>query len=148
TIHDPAKRREMLTFVVCGSGFTGIEMVGELIEWRDRLAKDHKLDPSEIRLMVIEAAPTILNLLGRKDADIAEKYMVKQGVEILKASPIVEVKEDCIVLKSGESIPTRTLIWTAGVKANSDTEDYGMQSARAGRLKVNEYMEADGLKDV
>lgn len=148
TIHDEAKRREMLTFAVCGSGFTGIEMVGELIEWRDRLAKDNKIDPSEIRLMVVEATPTILNLLNRKNADIAERYMIKQGVEILKSSPIVEVQADSIVLKSGEKIPTQTLIWTAGIKANSDTEEYGMEAARAGRLKVNEFMEAEGLKDV
>jgi NADH dehydrogenase len=60
----------------------------------------------------------------------------------------VEVKADRVVLKSGEEIPTHTLIWTAGVKANSDTKDYGMSQARAGRLKVNEYMEAEGLKNV
>ena len=51
------------------------------------------------------------------------------------------------MLKSGEEIPTHTLIWTAGIKANSDTKDYGMSSGRAGRLIVNEYMEAEGLKD-
>ena len=147
-VQDAAKRREMLTFAVAGSGFTGIEMVGELIEWRDRLAKDNKLDAEEIRLMVIEAAPTILNLLGRKDADVAEKYMVKQGVEILKSSQIVELKEQAVVLNSGEEVPTQTLIWTAGIKANSDVAEYGMDAARAGRLVVNEYMEAKGLENV
>src|SRR5690606_34727422 len=44
TVADEAKRRAMLTFVVCGSGFTGIEMVGELIEWKPRLAKEYKID--------------------------------------------------------------------------------------------------------
>lgn len=147
-VHDAAKRREMLTFAVAGSGFTGIEMVGELIEWRDRLAKDNKIDSKEIRLMVIEAAPTILNLLERKDADIAEKYMLKQGVEVLKSSQIVELKENAVVLKSGEEVPTQTLIWTAGIKSNTDAAEFGMESARAGRLVVNEYMEAKGLKNV
>ena len=61
--------------------------------------------------------------------------------------PIVEVKAESILLKSGEEIPTHTLIWTAGVKANSDTKDYGMSTGRAGRLKVNEYMEAEGLQN-
>ncbi|MCQ6274515.1 FAD-dependent oxidoreductase [Bacillus sp. V3B] len=145
--HDEAKRRAMLTFAVCGSGFTGIEMVGELIEWKIRLAKNNKIDADDITLYVIEAAPTILNTLERKDADKAEAYLVKQGVKILKDSPITEVKADSIVLKSGEEIETHTLIWTAGVKANSDTEDYGIPTARAGRLKVNEYMEAEGFED-
>ncbi|WP_138419986.1 FAD-dependent oxidoreductase [Aquibacillus sediminis] len=146
--HDEATRRAMLTFTVCGSGFTGIEMVGELIEWKERLAKEHKLNVEEISLYVVEAAPTILNMLDRKDADKAESYLVKKGVKILKNSPIVEVKPESIVLKSGEEVPTHTLIWTAGVKANSDTKDYGMSTARAGRLKVNEYMESEDYEDV
>lgn len=148
TVRDEQKRRAMLTFTVCGSGFTGVEMVGELLEWKERLAKDNKLDASEISLYLVEAAPTILNMLDRKDADKAERYMVKNGIKILKSSPIVEVKEDRVILKSGEELPTYTLIWTAGVKANSDTKDYGMETARAGRLKVNEYMEAEGLENV
>lgn len=147
-VQDVEKRKAMLSFVVCGSGFTGIEMVGELLEWKDRLAKDNKIDPKEIQLTVVEAVPTILNMLERRDADKAERYMVKKGIKILKSAPIVEVKDDRIILKSGEEVPTHTLIWTAGVRANSDTKEYGMESARAGRLKVNEYMEADGLKEV
>jgi len=146
-VQDPETRRSMLTFTVCGSGFTGIEMVGELIEWKTTLAKEYKLDEEDFTLYVVEAAPTILNMLDRKDADKAESYLVKQGVKILKNAPIVEVKAESILLKSGEEIPTHTLIWTAGVKANSDTKDYGMSAGRAGRLIVNEYMEAEGKKD-
>ena len=97
-----AKRREMLTFVVAGSGFTGIEMAGELLEWKTRLAKEHNVDENEVRLMVVEAMGTILNMLDRKQADKAEKYMVKKGMTILKNSPIVEVAPNKIVLKSGE----------------------------------------------
>ncbi|MCL1949668.1 MAG: FAD-dependent oxidoreductase [Turicibacter sp.] len=147
-VHDERKRQAMLTFAIAGSGFTGIEMVGELMEWRDSLAKTYKIDRNEIRLMVIEAAPTILNLLGRGDADIAEAYMQKEGVEILKNSMIVELKEDAVVLKSGEEVPTHTLIWTAGIKANTDVAKYGMEQGRAGRLAVNQFMEAKGLQNV
>ena len=145
---DVAKRKAMLNFVVCGSGFTGIEMIGELLDWKKRLAKDNKIDPSEINLMVVEAAPTILNMITRKDADKAEKYMSKKGIQLLKNSPIIAVEPDHIILKSGEKIPTHTLIWTAGVKANTDTEKFEMEAARAGRLVANEYMEAKGLENV
>jgi len=148
TIHDEKTRRAMLTFVVCGSGFTGIEMVGELVEWKYRLANENKMDEDEITLYVIEAAPTILNTLDRKGAGKAEAYLQKHGVIILKNSPIVEVTEDSILLKSNEEIATYTLIWTAGVQANQDTKDYGMSTGRAGRLKVNEFMEAEGLERV
>ncbi|MEG2708256.1 MAG: NAD(P)/FAD-dependent oxidoreductase [Vagococcus sp.] len=144
---DAEKRKAMLNFVVCGSGFTGIEMVGELIDWKEFIAKKNKIEPSEINLMVVEAAPTILNMLDRNDAGKAEKYLVKKGVKILKDTPIVEVAADHIVLKSGETIPTHTLIWTAGVKANSDAEEFEMESARAARLVANEFMQAKGYED-
>ncbi|EMF0086172.1 NAD(P)/FAD-dependent oxidoreductase [Enterococcus hirae] len=142
-----ALRKAMLTFVVCGSGFTGIEMIGELIDWKNRLAKDYKLDPSEITLIVVEAMPTILNMLDRNDAAKAERYLKKHKVELLLNAPIVEVAKDHIKLKDGRQIPTHTLIWTAGVKGTSDAADFGLESARGQRLVANEYMQAKGYED-
>ena len=145
---DAKKRKEMLTFIVAGSGFTGIEMAGELLEWKTRLARKYNVDESEVTLKVVEAMGTILNMLDRKQADKAEKYMVKHGMEILKNSPIVEVTENQVILKSGEKIDTRTLIWTCGIQANQDAKEYGLETARAGRLQTNEFMQAIGKKDV
>ncbi|WP_048948843.1 NAD(P)/FAD-dependent oxidoreductase [Enterococcus faecalis] len=144
---DAEVRKAMLTFVVCGSGFTGIEMVGELIDWKDRLAKDAKIDPDEITLMVVEAMPTILNMLSRNDAAKAERYLEKKNVQLLLNSPIVEVAADHIKLKDGSEVPTHTLIWTAGVKAISDAADFGLEAARGSRLVANEYMQAKGYED-
>ncbi|HBC8022187.1 TPA: NAD(P)/FAD-dependent oxidoreductase [Enterococcus faecalis] len=144
---DTEVRKAMLTFVVCGSGFTGIEMVGELIDWKDRLAKDAKIDPDEITLMVVEAMPTILNMLSRNDAAKAERYLEKKNVQLLLNSPIVEVAADHIKLKDGSEVPTHTLIWTAGVKATSDAADFGLEAARGSRLVANEYMQAKGYED-
>ena len=142
-----ALRKQMLTFVVCGSGFTGIEMVGELVDWKARLAKDYKLDPKEFTIMVVEALPTILNMLTRNDAAKAERYLNKKGVELVLSSPIVEVAADHIVLKGDRTIPTNTLIWTAGVKSNSDAADFGLESARGNRLVANQFMQAKGYED-
>lgn len=144
---DAAKRKAMLTFVVCGSGFTGIEMIGELIDWKDRLAQDYKLDPSEFTLKVVEAMPTILNMLNRNDAAKAERFMKKKNVELVLNSPIVEVDHDHIKLKDGSTIPTYTLIWTAGVKGTSDAADFGLEAARGNRLVANEFMQAKGYED-
>ncbi|MBW4112286.1 NAD(P)/FAD-dependent oxidoreductase [Enterococcus faecalis] len=144
---DAEVRKAMLTFVVCGSGFTGIEMVGELIDWKDRLAKDAKIDPDEITLMVVEAMPTILNMLSRNDAAKAERYLEKKNVQLLLNSPIVEVAADHIKLKDGSEVPTHTLIWTAGVKATSDAADFGLEAARGSRLVANEYMQAKSYED-
>lgn len=142
------KRKKMLTFVVAGSGFTGIEMAGELLEWKTTLAKEYRVDESEIRLLVVEAMSTILNMLDRKQADKAEKYMVKHGVEILKDSPIVQVTKESIKLKDGTVIPTETLIWTCGVQANQDLSDMDVEKSRAGRYSANKYMQSQGKENI
>lgn len=142
------KRKEMLTFIVAGSGFTGIEMAGELLEWKTRLSHEYNVDENEVKLLVVEAMSTILNMLDRGQAAKAEEYMKKHGMEILKDSPIVEVTPNGIKLKSGQEIPTKTLIWTCGIQANHEAAEYGLEKARAGRLATNEYMQAKGKENV
>ncbi|WP_040210535.1 FAD-dependent oxidoreductase [Clostridium polynesiense] len=145
---DQRLRREMLTFVVAGSGFTGIEMAGELLEWKTKLAKEYGIDINEVKLYVVEALGTILNMLDRKQADKAERYMIKHGVEVLKNSPIVEVTPSKIVLKDGSEISTQTLIWTCGIQANAQVAQYGLDRARAGRLQTNTHMQVVGKENV
>lgn len=146
---DPAKRKAMLTFTVCGSGFTGSELIGELIEYRDVLARDNKLDPSEITLQLVEAAPTIINMLNRTQAGKAAKYMEKHGVKIMTNSMITEVCEDHVNLKGKDPIPTYTLIWTAGVRANSIVKKFGIETnPRGGRLMANEFMQAKDCDNI
>lgn len=146
--HDVEKRKAMLTAVVSGAGFTGVEMVGELMEWKDRLAKDNKLNPDEFSLYLVEAAPKILNVVTEVEQAKAEKYMRKKGIQIITGNGVANVGKDAIELTDGTVIPTHTLVWTAGVKATSDVEDYGMESARAGRLVANKFMQAKGSEDV
>ncbi|MGO3380406.1 MAG: FAD-dependent oxidoreductase [Loigolactobacillus coryniformis] len=140
--HDEAKRKAMLTFVVVGGGFTGVETIGEMIDWRPILAKENKIDPSEITLILDEAVPTILNMLDRPDADLALRFMKKKGVDVRTSAPITEVGADYMTLKDGTHVPTHTVIWTAGLKANTDTAEFDMEQGRAGRLVTNEYMQS------
>lgn len=145
--HDADKRHAMLNFVVAGSGFTGIEMVGELIDWRRVVAQDYKLDESEITLNVVEMMPTILNTLDRKDADKVVKYLGKKNVNLLLNHTITEVAADHIKIKDGAAIPTHTLIWTTGVQGNTQASAYGLsESERGHRLTANSYMEAQGFE--
>ena len=144
---DEAKRRQMLTFVVAGSGFTGIEMAGELLEWKSTLAREYRVDENEIRIMVVEAMSTILNMLDRKQAGKAEKYMLKHKIEILKDSPIVEVTKESIKLKDGTKVPTETLIWTCGVQGKQDlNQDF--QFGKANRYKTNKHMQVIGRENI
>lgn len=146
--HDDAKRRALLTFTVIGAGFTGIEMIGELIDWVPILAKRYKLDSKEFSLKVVESMPNILNMVTEKEQTKARKYLEKKGVELILADGITSVEKDALHLSSGRVVPTYTSIWTAGVKANTDTANFGIEQARAGRLVANQYMEAQGKENV
>nr|SFZ87656.1 NADH dehydrogenase in cluster with putative pheromone precursor [Loigolactobacillus rennini] len=146
--HDAAKRKAMLTFVVVGGGFTGVETIGEMIDWRKVLAKENKLDPKEITLILDEAVPTILNMLDRPDADLALRFMRKKGVEVKTNAPITEVGADYMSLKDGTHVPTHTVIWTAGLKANTDTDDFQMEQGHGGRLITNQYMQSKQYNNV
>ncbi|MBY5035540.1 NAD(P)/FAD-dependent oxidoreductase [Streptococcus gallolyticus] len=146
--HDEAKRRALLTFTVIGAGFTGIEMIGELIDWVPILAKEFKLDEKEFSLKVVEAMPNILNMVTEKEQVKARKYLEKKGVELVLADGVTSVDEHALNLASGRVIPTYTSIWTAGVKANTDAADFEIEQARAGRLVANEFMEAKGKENV
>lgn len=145
---DEAKRRTMLSFVVCGAGFTGVEMVGELMEWIPRLAHDYKLNKDEFSLHLVEASPQILAMVTEKEQTKAMRYMQKKGINIHLGNPIVKVLSDSIHLASGEIMPTYTTIWTAGVQANGQAKEFGIEQARAGRLVANEYMQAKGHENV
>ncbi|MEG0325321.1 MAG: FAD-dependent oxidoreductase [Cellulosilyticaceae bacterium] len=146
---DANKRKELLTFIVAGAGFTGIEMAGELLEWKSVLAKKYHVDEAEVNLMVVEAASTILNMLDSKQAVKAEKYMAKKGIELLKNTPITEVQANSVTLKGGKKIKTDTLIWTCGIQSNQEGLEYGLETTgKVGRFKANEYMQAIGKENV
>lgn len=146
--HDPVKRRALLSFLVCGGGFTGVEMIGELVEWLPILAEEHKLNPDEISFHLVEAAPKILNTVTEKEQERAMKYMRKKGIDITLGGGIAKIAEDHIELASGKKIDTYTSIWTAGIKANTDASEWGVEQARAGRLVADQYMQAKGYDNV
>lgn len=145
--HNPAKRQAMLTIVVCGSGFTGAETIGELIDYKKVLAKRYRLDVNEIKVILVEAAPTIINMLDRTNAGHAEKYLKDNGIDIRVSSAITQVNPDSVEIKEQDPIATETLIWTAGVKTNHTADEFGIEAGRGGRLITNKYLQAQGFED-
>lgn len=141
TEEDPDKRKEYLTFVVGGGGYTGVEMIGELVEWVEDLCIDYNIKPSEVSLMVVEALPTILPTMSDSLIENATNYLKKKGVQILTNACIVNVTSNSITLESGETISTKTLIWTGGVQANSLVADSGLETGKRNKVVVNEFME-------
>ncbi len=146
---DPKERQKLLTFAVCGGGFTGVEMVGELGEAKYHLSEEYGVDVKEVKIYNIEALSRILNMLkDDRQVQKVEKRYKKLGVELLKDSPIVKIDHDQIILKNGDIIPTYTLVWTAGIKNNICAEKLGLEMGRGCRVTVNEYMQTTKYKNV
>jgi NADH dehydrogenase len=137
---DRDKRRRLLTFVVAGAGFTGIEMIGELLEYRDAMCKRLFLDPAESRVVLIEALPSILPILEAPLRDQAEAYLTKKGCEIHLGQAIVSAGSGVVSLKDGSAVETETFIWTCGVKGSSFAGSLGLPTGKRNRLLVDEEM--------
>ena len=114
---DPQVRKEMLTFVVVGGGFTGVEMIGELAEFTQQLCKEFYVDPSEVTAHVADMVDKILPILPEPLIRKAEKRSRKMNVNIITGSKITEVKPDGVTVGGGD-IKSRTVIWTAGVEGS------------------------------
>ena len=133
----------MLTFVIGGGGYTGVEMCGELIQWLPVLARRYKINKEEISLIIVEALPNILHTLKPKLAKIAEHFLMKKNVNIITNEPIVKCTADSITLKNGKTINTNTLIWTSGVQSNSFVKNTGLSLGDKNRIKVNKYQQVE-----
>ena len=148
---DDKVRQEMLTFVVGGGGFTGVEMMGELMEWVNRLCKQFEIARSEVKLYLVEGLPTILPILSDVSIRKAENFMKKHGVELITGAFITSVSPDSIAIKTGDeiaSIPTRTLIWTGGIQGNQFAVEQGAKPGKKGRILVNDFLEVEDKEGV
>ncbi|KLD60475.1 hypothetical protein WP50_10115 [Lactiplantibacillus plantarum] len=106
-------------------------------------------DPIPTYTLIWTAGVRAINMLNRTQAGKAAKYMEKHGVKIMTNSMITEVCEDHVNLKGKDPIPTYTLIWTAGVRANSIVKKFGIETnPRGGRLMANEFMQAKDCNNI
>ncbi len=116
---DPAKRRELLTFVVGGGGYTGVETMAAINDLvRTEVERVPTLQPSEVRTLLVHPGdkllPEITDDLGRYTLE----KLKERGVEVRLNTSINSAGEDFVEIGKGERIPTRTLIWAAGVTPN------------------------------
>ncbi|MGO1368862.1 FAD-dependent oxidoreductase [Senegalia sp. (in: firmicutes)] len=145
---DEAKRRKMLTFVVAGAGFTGVETIGEIAEWKKKLSRQFNINEKEVSLKLVEGLPKILPILEDSLIAKAEKRLNKLGVEVFTQSMIIKVTPDSVELKDGQVFNTNTLIWTAGVQGSSFAANLGLTLGKRGRIQTNEYMQSVDYRNV
>jgi len=145
-ISDPDRRRAALTFAIVGGGPTGVEMAGALSELiRHVLKKDYpKLELGEVRVMLLEAADSLLGTFDPSLREAARRSLEKKGVEVTLKAKVAEVSDNAIRLAGGEEISANTVVWTAGVRASDVGALLGVELGRQSRVPVDRTLQLPG----
>ncbi|TVP87077.1 MAG: NAD(P)/FAD-dependent oxidoreductase [Alkalicoccus sp.] len=141
------KHDEMLTIVVAGAGFTGVEFVGELTERVPVLCEEYDIPREKVKLVSVEAAPTVLPGFDEELVEYAMNLLESRGVEFKINMPIKEVRADGVLLNDDTMLKSNTVVWTTGVRGNPVVENSGFEAMR-GRIKVEKDLRAPGYEDI
>ncbi|RAK18663.1 NADH dehydrogenase [Anoxybacillus vitaminiphilus] len=144
------KRDERLTIVVGGAGFTGIEFLGELVNRVPELCREYDVDPHKVRIICVEAAPTVLPGFDPELVEYAVNLLERKGVEFKIGTAIKECTPEGIIVAKGdevEEIKASTVVWAAGVRGSYVIDESGFEAMR-GRVKVDPFLRAPGYENV
>lgn len=147
---DLEEKRKLSTLVIAGGGPTGVEVAGMLAEMRmNILEKDYpELKNRNVRIYLVDGAPVLLTPMEPKSQQYTYDALIKMGVEVKLNTQVKDYQNDVVTFSNGETIETKTLIWTAGVTSKVfdgiPEESYG----RGRRLIVDEYNRVQGMQDI
>ena len=142
---DEAARRQTLTFVTAGGGFSGTETTGAVNDFvRETVRYYPQLREDLIRVVVVHPGNFLLPELGEELGGYAERKLRERKVEVIKGARVANYDGVVVTLSDGTSIPAATLIWTAGVKPSPVIDQLPCEKER-GRLLVSEYLAVTGV---
>lgn len=138
-----------LTFVVVGGGATGVEVAGALVELFDKvLRKDFPtLDIGAARVVLVEMQDEVLEAFSPISRRHAQETLRDRGVVVRTGEVVERITDSALHLASGEVVPTRSVIWAAGVKANPLAEMLAVETGRGGRIAVGSDLLIVGRTD-
>ena len=147
----PADAGAALTWVIVGGGPTGVEVAGALAELVHHVLRkdfpDLDLD-HRARIVLVELADRLLTPFAPKLGASARRTLEKRNVEVRLAQQVEAVTPGAVVLAGGEEIPTATVVWAAGVKANGLADVLGVEQGPGGRIVVEPTLAVPGRSDV
>jgi NADH dehydrogenase FAD-containing subunit len=146
---DPTRHRDLLTFVLVGAGPTGVEMAGALaVLVRSTLKSDfRRIDPSSARIVLVDMAPRVLSPFSENLSKAAKQRLEKLGVEVRLGHSVDQIDADGVVV-AGERIPSKTVIWTAGVAPSPAGKWLNVETDRAGRVRIQKDLTVPGHPEI
>ncbi|MDE0772765.1 MAG: NAD(P)/FAD-dependent oxidoreductase [Salibacteraceae bacterium] len=138
---DPTEQEALMNIVITGGGPTGVELSGALAEMRKFvLPKDYpELDFTKMTISLLEGSPRLLNGMSDYAGRQSLSYLKKLGVEVRLNCLVEDFDGTTVSLKGGEKMSSKTLLWAAGIKANSVKGFSEDTIGPAGRILVNEF---------
>lgn len=140
---DPVRRRRMLTFVVVGGGFAGVEAIGEMQDLASAIVeKNPRLKPEELRFVLVEAMARIMPEVTEASAAWVVEHLRSRGVEVLLSTSLADATDGKLKLinmpdkSPAAEFETDTLVWTAGVQANPSVRNSDFPIDERGRIKA------------
>ena len=142
---DEAARRELLTFVTAGGGFSGAETTGAINDFLRETARFYPaIKEDMIRIILVHGGEHLLPELGKELGRYAEEKLRNRGVEVIDGALVTSYDGSVVELSNGRSIPATTVIWTAGAKPSPVIESLRYEKQR-GRLLVDECLAVPGV---
>jgi NADH dehydrogenase len=146
---DPARRDELLTYIFVGGGYAGLEALAELQDFAaDAMERYPRARLHGMRWVLVEAADRVLPEIDVDLADYALRELRGRGIDIRLGTTLEEVGEHSARLSSGETLPSRTVVWTAGVAPHPSLRQLSVPLDDRGRVPVDEMLRVRGMDGV
>ena len=148
---DITNKENLLTFVVVGGGFAGVETAGELNDFLRDSVKDyyHNIEPKDIHVIIIQSGNRLLPEMSEELSKFALQKLTQSGIEVLLNARVTGATATSVKLKNGRSIPTNTIIWSGGVAPNPITEELTCErDKKSGRIITNKHLEVQEYPEV
>jgi NADH:ubiquinone reductase (H+-translocating) len=147
--HDPSLRRRLLTFVVAGGGFSGVEVVAELNDFVRAVARHFRgIDPAELRVVLLHSQDRILPEMDSRLAGFAQRLLHKRGVEIRLDTRLAAATGQAAVLGDGTTLPTQTLVSTVPSSPHPLVDALPLPRTPQGRIEVEATLAVPGMPGV
>src|SRR5713101_3806064 len=146
---DPSRHENLLTFVLVGAGPTGVEMAAALaVLVRTTLYSDfRRIDPRSARIVLVDMANRVLGTFAEGLSEAARKHLADLGVEVRLGKGVDKIDDEGVIV-GGERIASKTVIWTAGVAPSPAGKWLGVETDRAGRVKVQPDLTVTGHPEI
>jgi len=139
---DAKKRVQAMSFTVGGAGFSGIEVMTEIVDLTKELAKQYRVPLHALSYFLLDAAPDLAGPFGRRTGKKLERILEKKNIRLMLSQKITKVEKESIHLGEDHIIPCRTLVWAGGFKAHPLLKESGFTVDNSGAIIVDDYLRA------